>query len=330
MLAAFKRSATDVELRDVPMPEPGWGEVLIKVMSCGVCGGDLGESLEYERFGHEVAGEVVALGEGARRLRVGERVVVESGSFCGVCDLCRNGRPDLCRRVADGTYCGFAEYAVVPERNAVHLPDDLSYAHAALIEPLGVAIDLVKTAEVSMGNHVLILGAGSIGLMAMQLARRAGASRIWAAMRSHAARKIELARAFGAEDVLFTDADQLTRDAFPRGGVDRALITAPPSTIPAALDMLNYGGIAAFIGFGGDGRIEIDAHRFHTGKLQLRGAFSSPGIYFPLAIEALRSGMIDADAMISHTAPLEDIAELMHAAGCERERAVKCVMLAQQ
>ena len=240
MLAAFKRSVTDVVLRDVPMPEPGWGEVLIKVMSCGVCGGDLGESLEYERFGHEVAGEVVALGEGARRLRVGERVVVESGSFCGVCDVCRNGRPDLCRRVADGTYCGFAEYAVVPEKNAVQLPDDLSYAHAALIEPLGVAIDLVKTAEVSMGDHVLILGAGSIGLMAMQLARRAGASRIWAAMRS------------------------------------------------------------------------------------------SPGIYFPLAREALRSGMIDADAMISHTAPLEDIAELMHAAGCERDRAVKCVMLAQE
>ena len=330
MLAAFKRSPADVVLREVPMPEPGRGEILIKVMSCGICGGDIGSSDEYVRFGHEIAGEVIALGAEVHRLSPGMRVAIESGAFCGVCDVCRNGRPDLCRNVTDGSYCGCAEYAVVKEKNAVVLPDALSYRHAALIEPLGVAIDLVKTAEIGMGDHVLVLGAGSIGLMALELARRAGASRIWAACRSRATRKIELVREFGAEDVVLTDSQSISDYPFPRGGVDKVLITAPPAVIPQALGVMRYGGIAAFIGFGGDGAITIDAHRFHTGKLQLRGAFSSPGIYFPLAIEALTTGMVDADALISHAMPLKDIAALMHAAGCERESAVKCVMLAEQ
>lgn len=327
MKAAFKRASDDVIIRDIDIPVPGYGEVLINVISCGVCGGDIGTSPEYKQFGHEVAGEVVKCGDGVLRLKPGDRVVVESGGFCGVCNVCRDGHPELCRNPVIGTYKGFAEYVTVNQKNCVLLPDGFPYKHAAIIEPLGVAIDLVKVADIQMGDHVLILGAGSIGLMALQLARRAGASRIWSAVHSRSTRKAELAMQFGAEDVIYTDKQSICDYSFPRGKVNKVLITAPPQTIPDALKVLDYCGTAAFIGFGGDGNITLDAHYFHRNKLQLKGAFSLPGMYFPLAMEAIASGMVDADSIISHTAPLDDIANLMYIAGCRRDIAVKCVML---
>jgi len=329
MLCAMKKSPADVTVRDIPIPEPGWDEVLVKVRSCGVCGGDLGSSKEYEPFGHEIAGEVVRTGDGVRHLTPGMRVVIESGAFCGECDHCRNGRVDLCTHMIGGSYSGFAEYAVVRARNCVALPEDISYRDAALIEPLGVAIDLVKTAEISLGDHVLVIGCGSIGLMAMALARRMGAARIWGATHSRSLRKNELAIELGAEELIYTDRQKISEYPFPGGRVDKVLITAPPQAIPEALGLLSYGGIAAFLGFGGEREITIDAHLFHVRKLQLRSSFAAPGIYFPLAFEMVRTGVIDPEKFITHTAPLQDIAALMYSAGCERDKVIKCAMLAE-
>ncbi len=330
MLSAMKKSTSDVILREVPIPEPGWDEVQIRVISCGVCGGDLGSSKEYEHFGHEIAGEVVQTGDGVRHLQPGMRVVVESSAFCGQCDLCRNGRVDLCTNMISGNYSGFSEYAVVKARNCVILPEDISYRNAALIEPLGVAIDLVKTADISLGDHVLVIGCGSIGLMAMALARRMGATRVWGATRSHSVRKNELALELGAEGLICTDQQRISDYPFPGGRVDKILITTPPQVIPEALGLLSYGGIAAFLGFGGDREITIDAHMFHVRKLQLRSSFAAPGIFFPLAFEMVRTGVIDPEKFITHTAPLKDIAALMHSAGCERDKVIKCALLAEE
>jgi len=330
MLSAMKKSPSDVILREVPIPEPGWDEVQIRVISCGVCGGDLSSSKEYEHFGHEIAGEVVQTGDGVRHLQPGMRVVVESSAFCGQCDHCRNGRVDLCTNMISGNYSGFSEYAVVKARNCVLLPEDISYRDAALIEPLGVAIDLVKTADISLGDHVLVIGCGSIGLMAMALARRMGATRVWGATRSHSVRKNELALELGAEGLIYTDQQRISDYPFPGGWVDKILITTPPQVIPEALNLLSYGGIAAFLGFGGDREITIDAHRFHVRKLQLRSSFAAPGIFFPLAFEMVRTGVIDPEKFITHTAPLRDIAALMHSAGCERDKVIKCALLAEE
>lgn len=243
-------------------------EILLKVKSCGVCGGDLDTSVEYERFGHQIAGIVVKVGRCVAGIKEGDNVVTESGSFCGVCDNCRNSRVDICRNVSVGCFSGFAEYAIIPAKNAIVF-DGISFKQAGIIEPLGVALDLVYTADIKLNDHVLIIGAGSIGLMALSLAKAMGAGKVYVAQNSRSLKKIELAKAFGVDDVIFTDKQNPKDFPFPRGGVDKILVTAPPKMIPPAFEVSNSGATIAFIGFSDDSKITFDANQFHFKKLQL-------------------------------------------------------------
>ncbi|MFI3206243.1 MAG: alcohol dehydrogenase catalytic domain-containing protein [Clostridia bacterium] len=329
MIIANKKNFSDVVLKEMEIPQAKKNEVLLKVCSCGVCGGDLNSSEEYRAFGHEMAGYVEKIGENVSNVSVGDRVVVESTSFCGACDNCKNGQVDLCSSPISSLSNGFAEYAVVKSESCVILPDDVSFKYAAIIEPLGVAIDLVKTAKIEMGDHVLIYGTGSIGLMALQLAKRNGASKVFAVLRSRSKKKAELALKFGADEIIYSDKTNLLDFDFPKSGVDKALVTAQNYVIPEVLEILNYNGTLAFLGFGGEPMITINANKFHVNKLQLKGAYSRPGIYFPLAIEMIRTGGISAEDMISHCLPLKDISKLMSIAGNERDKVVKAVMLAE-
>jgi L-iditol 2-dehydrogenase len=327
MKAAFKKTPFDVELRDVELREIQENEILIRVRSCGVCGGDLDSSPDYAPFGHELAGIVEKIGRQVANVQVGDQVLVESTSFCGNCDNCRNGRADLCTHPSPGSFAAFAEYAIAPARNAVRF-SGITFKQAGLIEPLGVALDLVYTADIKLNDHVLIIGAGSIGLMALSLAKAMGAGRVYVAQHSRSLRKIELARIFGADDVIMTDMQKLEEYAFPKKGVDKILITAPPKLIPSAINVANYGATIAFIGFANDAQITFDANQFHVRKLQLKSSFAAPGIYFPTAVELVRSGVIQADLLISHTFGLDDIAAMMQTIATDRASVVKCVMLA--
>lgn len=327
MLIAQKKNVNDVRLVEKEISTVGADEVMIKVMSCGVCGGDLGSSDEYKDFGHEMAGIIEKVGSSVTNFKIGDKVVVESASFCGNCDVCRDGKVDLCDNVFVSKAGGFAEYAVIPVQTCVHLPEDISFKQAGIVEPLGVAIDLVKTADIHLGDHVLIYGTGTIGLMALQLAKKSGATKIYAVLRSRSKKKAELALKFGADDVIFSNKIALKDYKFPKKGVDKVLITAQNYVIPEALSVLNYGGSAVFLGFGGEHMISIDAHVFHVKKLQLKSSFARPGIYFPLAMETIRAGVIDTDEIITHTLPLAKIKELMYIAGEKREEVVKAVML---
>jgi L-iditol 2-dehydrogenase len=326
MKAAFKKSPLDVIIRDTDLRKIGDYEILIKVKSCGVCGGDLSTSVEYEHFGHEMAGVVQEIGRCVSGIKLGDTVVVESGSFCGVCDNCRDGRVDLCKNVIPGSYSGFAEYAIVPAKNAV-IYEGITFKQASIIEPLGVAIDLVYTADIKLNDHVLIIGGGSIGLMALRLAKSMGAGKIYVAQHSGSLRKLELAKSLGADDFIFTDKQKIEDYAFPKGGVDKVLITAPPSTIPSAVHVMNYGGTIAFIGFSSDSKITLDAHQFHVKKLQLKGAFAAPGLYYPTAIDLVKSGVIDTNLFISHTFCIDEIADIMKTLATDRGSVIKCVML---
>ena len=330
MLIALKKSPKDVILKEEEIPEIAETEVLIRVVSCGVCGGDVGYSDEYKYFGHEFAGIVEKCGRCVSRQLIGMRVAVMSGAPCGICKNCLNGKTDKCSNMVIGSYKGFAEYAKVDARNVVLLPDFISFKHAAIVEPLGVAIDLVKTAEIELGDNVLIIGAGTIGLMAVQLALKMGAASVSTVMHSTSAKKAEIAREFGVKDIYFNDSKKLN-EILPRSAqFDKVLITAPPCIIPEALNFISYGGTAVYLGFGGNGDITFDAHRFHRKKLSLRASFAAPGIYFPLAFDAIKSGIIAADKIITHVMPLEMISDLMYIAGCERDKCIKCVMLRQE
>jgi L-iditol 2-dehydrogenase len=309
-------------------------EVRIEVRACGVCGTDIMtaavDAKEFQAFGHEIAGVVVEAGARAKA-KPGQAVVLESGTYCRYCDDCRNGRADLCNNGPNYWLkgpMGFSESIIAPMEMAIPF-SGLGFDEAALVEPLGVAIDLVKTADIQLGDDVLVIGAGPIGLMAARLARLRGARRLFVAARSRSQRRIELARAFGADDIVFTDKEEVGKRSWPKGGLDRILVTSPPSTIPAALDAARVGGVVAFIGIenGPAGTISFDANAFHFRKLQLRASFAGPALYFPMALELLKSGAIDAKALISHRFPLADIARAMREIDGDKARAVKGVMI---
>jgi threonine dehydrogenase-like Zn-dependent dehydrogenase len=190
-------------IETLPDPEPGAGEVLIRVHRCGICGTDLvmtkGEMFDYgpgNQFGHEYAGEVIALGKDASGLRPGDKIAVLPSGACGHCEGCMGGNHVLCNN-APGVTRGFAELANVPASLAVKLPDTLSFADGALVEPLAVGLYGVRQSGIQPGDAVLVLGGGTVALYAIYWARRLGAGRIVAMSRSN--RRRDLVMAMGAD-----------------------------------------------------------------------------------------------------------------------------------
>jgi len=191
-----------VVIDTLPDPEPGEGEVVIRVDRCGICGTDLsmtkGEMWDYGKgqFGHEYAGEIVAIGKGVEGYRTGQKLAVLPSGSCGHCEGCKGGNPILCRNAA-GYMRGFAEFAAITPDVAVPLPDVLSFADGALIEPLAVSLYGVRNSGLVAGDDVLVLGGGTVALYAIYWARRLGARRIVAMSRSM--RRKELCLAMGAD-----------------------------------------------------------------------------------------------------------------------------------
>jgi L-iditol 2-dehydrogenase len=340
MQAAYVRAPWQFEVREVPIPavKPGW--VLIKVEACGVCGTDLHIAgymnhqltrhppTQWQPFGHEVAGIVAAVGEGVGNVKEGDTVALESGSYCGVCEQCRNGRVDLCNRAPNfwsNPSMGFADYILAPWQACVPF-SGLSFPVASLAEPLGVALDMSYTADIRLGNEVLVLGLGPIGLMSIPIARRLGAARIYAVNRS-GGKRADLACHYGADEVVLLGDAPLRTVPF-RKGIDRALVSATPDAIANAMPVMNYGGILSYIGiaYGEEATVRFDANEFHFKKLQLRASHASPAIYFPAVLQLLKDGHVDGAAIISHTMPLEKIGEAMLLARDKRDEVLKIII----
>jgi 2-desacetyl-2-hydroxyethyl bacteriochlorophyllide A dehydrogenase len=186
MRAAFCRGVGNLVVEEVPRPTPGPGEVLVRVRSCGICGSDLHWYHDQMMIpavcpGHEIAGEVAETGAGVRGLAAGDPVAIEGIRSCGTCRYCITG--DYQRCLALGVVGmtipgGFAEYITMPARHCFRVPAGIDYPTAALTEPLGVAVHGVRLAGLEIGQRVAVLGAGTIGLMAVVAARAGGASEI--------------------------------------------------------------------------------------------------------------------------------------------------------
>lgn len=317
--AARSGNVFTVRNHDCPPVEPD--EVRLRIGACGICGTDLQdkpETLDGEYgFGHEMAGTVIECGKAVRDLTVGQTVAVESSTACGRCDACRNARQELCANILSpfvhGLF-GFAEEMVLPAITCIPY-EGLTADIACLSEPLAVAIDMVRLAEVGVGNNVLVMGPGAIGLMAAELCRRAGAARLFVGATSRRAGRIEHARAIGADEVILTDRTALTDFDFGVP-VDRILVTTPPDTLPACFDLAAKGALISFVGIRhGEGRFAtFDVNAFHFKKLQLRASMACPALYTPQALHYLRDGVVDGAAHISHRFSLEAIATAMETA----------------
>ncbi|NJD03790.1 MAG: zinc-binding dehydrogenase [Ruminiclostridium sp.] len=336
MKAAYVKAPFQFDLREVDLRQINADEVLIKVKACGVCGHDMimasYGATEWQPFGHEISGVVEKAGAVVKNVKPGDRVVLESGTFDRYSDNSRNGRVDLDNKgpnfwLKDNDTMGFAEYIIVPNEVCVKF-NGLSFKETSIIEPLGVSLDLATTADIKLNDDVLVIGLGPIGLMALRLARAMGARKVYGAELSIASARIDLAMKFDADEIICTDKIRLEDYKFARGGVDRVLVTAPPKTIPSAISICNVGGIVAFLGidYGPEGNVTFDSNVFHTKKLQLRSSFASPALYFPRCIELIKSGVIDANALITHTFKLEDIAEGITGFRDDRAKGIKAIM----
>lgn len=335
--AAYLRAVNRFELREVELPAPGEGEVLLDVRACGFCGHDrilaAYAAEDWQPFGHELCGVVEQVGPGVRHLRPGDRVAVETSMFDPRSAAALNGRPDLSMNGVgymgpDRAALGFAEKTLVHESLCVPF-DGIDDAEACFLEPMGVAADLVLTADIHLGDDVLVMGCGAIGLMALQMAKRSGARKVYAAEHSRNVRKAELARAFGADDVILTDCQPMTEYGFARGGVDRVLVTTPPATIDEATRVCLPGGIVAFLGisYGPAAAVTFDSGIVHGRKLQIRGSNAVPALYFPRCIDLMKAGMVEVAPMITHRFPLEEVPDGISAFLREKETAVKAVMV---
>lgn len=339
MKAVYLKAKNQFELREVELREPGAGEVEVSVRACGFCGHDkiLADYAadDWQPFGHEFSGVVSKVGAGVTNVKAGDRVVIETSTFSPLSRVALNGRPELDTRGPSymnipHSAMGFAERTIVPAVLCYKF-SDISDAEACFAEPMGVAYDLVLTTDIKLGDDVVVMGCGAIGLMALQMAKASGARHVYAVERSHNAKKAELAKVYGADEVLFSDKLDITRYPFPRMGVERVLVTTPPSTIDVATRLCVTGGVVAFLGisYGSDAVVSFDSNVVHLNKLQIRASNAIPALYFPHCFDLLSAGMVEVKRMITHSFSLECVPEGLHEYLNNRETAVKAVMLRQ-
>lgn len=309
-----------LEIADLPQPAPGPGEVLVRVAACGICGSDVhgydgssGRRIPPIVMGHEAAGTIAALGHGASGFSEGDRVTFDSTIYCGACDNCLCGDVNLCDfRQVLGVSCGdyrrtgaFAEYVVVPARILYRLPDNLSFAEAAMLEAVSVALHSVSLAKISEGSTALVLGAGMIGLLVLQALRVAGCSRIFVADLDST--RLKLAQDIGATAVLSANEDFVAEIMELTGGAGVDVVieaVGRNETVTASIESVRKGGIVILVG-NISPEVTLPLQKVVTRQIRLQGSCASAGEY-PQAIALLASGAIGVKPLISAMAPLED------------------------
>ncbi|MGB2670751.1 MAG: galactitol-1-phosphate 5-dehydrogenase, partial [Candidatus Acidiferrum sp.] len=309
-----------LEIADLPDPTPGEGEVLISVAACGICGSDVhgydgssGRRIPPIVMGHEAAGTISAIGAGVKGFAEGDRVTFDSTIFCGACANCLRGDVNLCdHRQVLGVSCAefrrpgaFAEYVAVPSRILYRLPESLSFAEAAMLEAVSVALHGVSLAPVASGATALVLGAGMIGLLTLQALRAAGCSRIFVA--DVDSTRLALAQQAGATAVLSAKTDLVVQVMQLTGGmgVDLAIeAVGRNETVRASIESVRKGGTVVLVG-NISPEVTLPLQKVVTRQIRLQGSCSSAGEY-PRAIELLASGVIQVKPLITAIAPLDE------------------------
>jgi L-iditol 2-dehydrogenase len=336
MIAAFFRTPAQVELREVAKPQPGPGEVLVRITATGICGSDVaawrGIEQDWHRRGHEYAGVVEAVGEGVERLTSGQVVAGYGSVPCGVCAHCRRGKLKYCLHPRGSGGGAFAEYLCGPA--ALWFPlDGLTAEEGALLEPLTVALEMVRDGEVELGKEVLLLGAGPIGLMALAVAKASGA-KVYVVHPRSSRKRWAIAEAWGADamiDAEDRDVEARVKELAPQG-VDAVLITTTPTVgIGLAAACATRGGVLSLIGMQwGTAHFALEIDRFHFSNLKLVGSNHNPcSLYYDEAADLLRRRVVRADELISHRFSLSKIADAFRTASEQRAEVAK-VMVTQE
>jgi L-iditol 2-dehydrogenase len=321
MKALLLSKYNHLEITDLAVPTPGPGEILVNVAACGICGSDVhgydgssGRRIPPIVMGHEAAGRVARVGPQVSKWSEGDRVTFDSTIFCGSCPYCARGEVNLCdRRQVLGVSCSdyrcagaFAEYVIVPERIVHRLPDALSFAEAAMLEAVAVAVHAVSLSHISRGDQALVLGAGMIGLLSLQALHAAGCSSVYVA--DVDASRLKLAKEVGATATFLGSGEDLISEILrlTNGtGVDVAFeAVGIDATVRAAVQSVRKGGTVTLVG-NITPEVTLPLQRVVTRQIRLQGSCASAGEY-PQAIELLTSGATRVKPLISAIAPLED------------------------
>jgi len=321
MKALMLEDYNKLEYVDVAMPEYGPNDLLIRVKACGICGSDIhgmdgssGRRIPPLIMGHEAAGIVAEIGEKVTDFQIGDRVTFDSMIVCGICYFCRKGESNLCesRRVlgvSPGEYRqhgAFAEYVVVPRQIAYALPEELSFEHASMAEPVSVAMHSVNITPIKLGESALVIGAGMIGNLVIQSLRLAGAGQIIAVDLED--QKLELAREVGATAVLNASECDVPAEVQKRTGgrgADVAFeVIGISSGVNSAIASVRKGGSVTLVG-NLAANIDFPLQSIVTREITLYGSCGINGEY-PAAINAISSGAINVDALISSISPLSE------------------------
>lgn len=337
MLAAAVAGRDQIEVRRVPVPEPGPGEVRVAVESCGICGSDLhlfhaGYFAPGTIPGHEAAGRVDALGDGVAGLAVGARVAIEPMRGCGGCASCAAGLYSICRDAKlHGLHLpgGLAEYVAVPAARAHPVPRGLDASLAALAEPMAVVVHALGRGGLRGGQRVLVLGAGSVGLLALVAARHLGAGEVWISARhphqAARAKQLGAARVLGEAETAPLALDAIGREA----PIDLVVETVggQADTLRAAAAAARPGGVVSVVGLF-LGAPALDPTALLLKELTLAWSYcygAAPGARadFAAALDVI-DGARDALApLVTQRFALGDVARAFAAADDRRGGAVK-------
>ena len=313
MKAAVISEPGKVGVESVPDPTPGPRDIVVRVAGCGICGTDL-HILEGEFAptlpvipGHEFAGEVVAVGGEVTEVSTGDQVAVDPSLHCGECHYCRRARGNLCENwaaIGVTTAGGAAEYALAPVKNCYRLPEGVTTADAALIEPLSCAVRGFDVLPRVLADHYLIYGAGTMGLMMMELAGRAGAGSVSVVDLNPA--RLETARELGCTATAI-GADEFAA-GHPRGWDVVIDCTGVAAAIQDGLSRVGRGG--TFLQFGVanyDARVEVEPYKIYNQEITITGSMAVLHS-FERAGDLFVGGVLRPEVMISDRFPLSDYA----------------------
>jgi L-iditol 2-dehydrogenase len=322
-------SPGDLRLHDEPLPTPGLEEVQVRVKAVGICGSDLhwfaegsiGDAkLEHPLvLGHEFAGET----------EDGQRVAIDPAIACGHCEYCEHGHPNLCDNLifaGQGEHDGaMREYASYPTRCLFPIPDSLSFADGAMLEPLGIAIHTIDLGKLKSGMTVGVFGCGPIGLLIIQMAKLSGAANILATDKLE--HRVEAAKRFGASQAfLVGDNSQISeiQGATNGRGVDVAFEAAGvQAAVDDAFAAVRPGGKVILAG------IPVDDRTFFSASVARRKGLTIKLVRrmkhtYPRAIELVSKGLVDVRSLVTHSFPLEQASEAFRVA--ERREGLKIII----
>lgn len=347
MKAAVTHGAHEVRIEQIAVPDYEPDQVLVKVAACGICGTDIHIYEGHMRpmwppyypfvQGHEWAGEVAAIGSGAKTsLEVGDRVIMEPTVGCGACATCIRGDYHICENAAKpgGGYKllghtangAFSEYGLAPPNNLHKMPDSMKWEDAVIVNQVVIALHALERGGIEPADTVAILGPGLLGLAVLQLVKMMGASKTFITGRGY---RLGIAEELGADrtiDITKEDPVEVVMNETDGRGVDLVIECAgPPEVMRQAVDMARRGGRVVLEGINGGQETPFNTDRIVLDEIAIFGGRGSPNCY-PRAIQIIADGHIAIDKMLTHSFALDDFNEAMRMFKA-REDGVMRVML---